>query len=108
MISESALEDFQVKNDTKSEGTLMRSVVPILAGDPDILNEGHLPFVDLDSMNENTTVSPVPDLFIRAQPAPVDRQVRQDLDKIIVPTKQVSVHLAPKFSLGAKGPAGSI
>lgn len=86
----------------------MRSVVPILAGDPDILNEEHLSFVDLDSMNENTTVSPVPDLFVGAQPASVDRQVREDLDKIIVTTKQVSVHLAPKFSLGAKGPAGSI
>ncbi|KAG5790578.1 hypothetical protein H9Q69_010362 [Fusarium xylarioides] len=73
-IPESAFEDFQVKNTTKSEGTVMRSVFPILAGDADILNEGHLPFVNLDSITKNTTVNPVPDFFDGAEPAAVDRQ----------------------------------
>ncbi|KAG5801102.1 hypothetical protein H9Q74_011604 [Fusarium xylarioides] len=107
-IPESAFEDFQVKNTTKSEGTVMRSVVPILAGDADILNEGHLPFVNLDSITKNTTVNPVPDFFDGAEPAAVDRQVREDLDRIIVPTKRASVPLAPNFLLEAKSPAGSL
>ncbi|KAG5751275.1 hypothetical protein H9Q70_006075 [Fusarium xylarioides] len=107
-IPESAFEDFQVKNTTKSEGTVMRSVVPILAGDADILNEGHLPFVNLDSITKNTTVNPVPDFFDGAEPAAVDRQVREDLDRIIVPTGRASVPLAPNFFLEAKSPAGSL
>ncbi|KUI73129.1 hypothetical protein VM1G_08898 [Cytospora mali] len=102
VIPESAFEDFQLKNNTKSEGTLMRSVVPTLAGDVDILNEGHLPFINLVTLTRNTTVCPVPDFFDGAHPAAVDVQVREDLDRIIIPTKHASVLIAPNLFLEAK------
>ncbi|KAH8678537.1 hypothetical protein BX600DRAFT_150096 [Xylariales sp. PMI_506] len=107
VVPESAFEDFQLKNTTKSEGTLMRNVVPILAGGDDIPNEGHLPFVNLDSMTKNTTAHPVPDFFDGAQPGDVDKQVREDLYNIIIPTKHPNVPVAPNFFLEAKGPGGS-
>lgn len=108
VVPKSAFADFQRKKKTKSEGTLMRSVVPLIAGDINIPNEGHLPFVNLDSITNNTTVNPVPDFFDGAQPAAVDRQVREDLDKIIVPTKHASVPIAPNIFLEAKGPGGTL
>ncbi|KUI61997.1 hypothetical protein VP1G_09137 [Cytospora mali] len=107
VIPESAFEDFQLKNNTKSEGTLMRSVVPILAGDVDIFNEGHLPFINLDSLTKDTTVCPVPDFFDGAHPAAVDMQVREDLDKTIIPTKHASVPIVPNLFLEAKSLEGN-
>ncbi len=86
----------------------MRTVVPLVAGDADILNEGHLPFINLASITENTTVVPVPDFFDGTHPEAVDRRVREDLDKIIIPNKKVGVPVAPNFFLEAKGPGGTL
>jgi hypothetical protein len=52
--------------------------------------------------------NPVPDFFDGARPAAVDRQVREDLDKIIVPTKHASVPIAPNLFLEVKAPRGSL
>jgi len=107
VAAESALADFQRKNQTESEGTLMRTVVPVIAGNLNIPNEGHLPFVNLDSITNDTTVKPAPDFFDGAQPSSVDKQVREDLDKIIVPTKHPTVPIAPNLFLDAKSLTGS-
>ncbi len=85
----------------------MRKVVPALAGDLDILNEGHLPFTNLESMTENTTAIPVPDFFDGVLPGAVDKRVREELNRIIVPTKHASVPIAANLFLEAKGPAGT-
>lgn len=107
VVPETAFEDFQIKNTTKSEGAMMRSVVPIVTGDLDIPNEGHLPFTNLELMTENTTAIPVPDFFDGVLPGAVDRQVREDLNKIIVPTKHANTPIAANLFLEAKGPAGT-
>ncbi|KAL7792574.1 hypothetical protein V8C37DRAFT_402301 [Trichoderma ceciliae] len=107
IVPKTAFEDFQDKNTTKSEGTLMRSVVPALAGDLDIPNDGHLPFANLESMAENTTAIPVPDFFDGVLPGAVDKQVREDLNRIIVPTKHSNVPIATNLFLEVKGPAGT-
>ena len=86
----------------------MRNVVPLIAGDAHIPNEGHLPFSNLDSITNDATVNPVPDFFDGAWAGDVDKRVREDLDKIIVPSKKVGVPLAPNFFLEAKGPGGTI
>ncbi len=107
IVPEAAFENFQFMNTTKSEGTVMRSIVPSLAGNLDIPNEGHLPFLNLDSITGNTTVNPVPDFFDGASPEAVDKQVRDDLDKIIIPTKHATVPIAPNLFLEAKSPGGT-
>jgi hypothetical protein len=82
----------------------VRVVVPILAGDVDVPNEGHLPFLNLASITENTTANLAPDFFDGAQPSKVDKIVREELGAIIVPTKHANVPMAPNFLLEAKGP----
>ncbi len=107
IIPEPAFENFQLRSTTKSEGTVMRSIIPGLAGDLDIPNEGHLPFTNLDSITDNTTVNPIPDFFDGALPGAVDKQVRDDLNNIIIPTKHATVPVAPNLFLEAKGPGGT-
>ncbi|KAK7927824.1 hypothetical protein PG985_004822 [Apiospora marii] len=105
-FDESAFEDFQQKNETRSEGTVMRNVVPMIAGNPDIPNEGHLPFTNLASMTDETTVKLVPDFFDGARAGDVHAHVRRDLDQEIIPTRHMDVPVAPNFYLEAKGPKG--
>lgn len=63
-VLNSAFREFQRKNKTPSEGTIMRNVVPLIAGNANnIPNEGHIPFTNLNSITNNTTVNPVPDFF---------------------------------------------
>ncbi|KAI0410631.1 hypothetical protein F5X98DRAFT_368684 [Xylaria grammica] len=62
-IPASVFRDFRQKNRTKSEGTAMRNVIPLIAGSADVPNEGHLPFTNLESLTNKTTVKPVPDYF---------------------------------------------
>jgi hypothetical protein len=61
-------KDFQRKIKTSSEGTVMRNVIPIIAGDSDILNEGHLTFTNVKSITGGATVKAVPDFFDGARP----------------------------------------
>lgn len=84
----------------------MRNVVPLLTGNASIPNEGHLPFTNLDSLTNNTTVNPVPDFFDGAHAGDLDRKVREDLDKIIIPSKRAGIPIAPNFFLEAKSPRG--
>ncbi|KAI1865945.1 uncharacterized protein JN550_007923 [Neoarthrinium moseri] len=108
VVPDTAFDDFQDKNATRSEGTVMRTVVPLIIGNSDILNEGHLPFTNLASITDNTIVNPIPDFFDGAHPEAVNKKVREDLDEIIIPTKKGGVPIAPNFFLEAKGPGGSI
>lgn len=101
-------EDFQDRNTTRSEGTEMRNIIPLIAGNDDILNEGNHLFTNLDSITKNATVNPNPDFFDGAHPEAVNSIVRDDLNSIIVPTKISGVPLAPNLFLEAKGPSGSL
>ncbi|KAI0426085.1 hypothetical protein F5Y09DRAFT_76522 [Xylaria sp. FL1042] len=98
--------DFRQKNKTKSEGTVMRNVIPLIAGSADIPNEGHLPFTNLESLTNETTVKPVPDYFDGARMKDIYAKVRHDLNKTIIPTKHADVPMAANFFLEAKAPKG--
>lgn len=103
---DSAFRNFKKKNKTSSEGSVMRNVIPIIAGDPDIPNEGNLPFTNIESMTGGATVKAVPDFFDGARPGNIDKAVRDDLSRIIIPTKHADVPVAPNFFLEAKAPKG--
>ena len=98
MIPDLTFEDFQRKNKTNSEGTVMPTVVPIITGDFDIPNEGHLSFYNLASITDNTTVNLVLNFFDGAYPGTVDKQVRDDLYETIIPNKDAEIPVAPNFS----------
>ncbi|KAB5572199.1 hypothetical protein GE09DRAFT_1170465 [Coniochaeta sp. 2T2.1] len=105
-FNESKFENFQRKNKTSSEGTVMRNVIPTIAGDSDIPNEGNLPFTNIESMTGGATVKAVPDFFDGARPGNIDKAVREDLSQMIIPTKHADVPVVPNFFLEAKAPRG--
>ncbi|KAK3375659.1 hypothetical protein B0T24DRAFT_647938 [Lasiosphaeria ovina] len=94
------------KNNTKSKGTIMRNVIPIITGNADVPNEGNLPFTNLESLTEGATVMPAPDFSDGAWLGDLDKVVREDLSRMIIPTKHADVPVAPNFFLEAKGPRG--
>jgi len=106
-FDDSAFEDFLQRNETKSEGTIMRNVIPIITGNARIPNEGNLPFTNFKSLTKDLTVNAVPDFFDGALPGDIDKSVREDLSQIIVPTKHADIPVVPNFFLKAKGPGGS-
>lgn len=106
LFTESKFENFQRKNKTSSEGTVMRNVIPIIAGDSDIPNEGNLPFTNLESMTGGATVKATPDFFDGARQGDIDKAVRDDLSQMIIPTKHADVPITPNFFLEAKAPRG--
>ena len=84
----------------------MRNVIPIIAGNADIPNEGHLPFTNFESLTNEGTVKPVPDCFDGARMRDVHTKVRDDLSRTIIPTRHADVPVVPSFFLEAKAPGG--
>lgn len=76
----------------------MRTVVPIITGDFDIPNEGHLSFYNLASITDNTIVNPVLNFFDGAYPGTVDKKLRDDLYETIILNKEAEIPVAPNFS----------
>ncbi|KAI3317910.1 hypothetical protein HD806DRAFT_550099 [Xylariaceae sp. AK1471] len=105
-FDESAFEGFQQKNESRSEGTVMRTVIPIIAGNADIPNEGYLPFTNLRSLTNKANIKPIPDYFDGARMRDVYTQVRHDLNKTIIPTKHADDPVAANFFLEANDPNG--
>jgi hypothetical protein len=106
-FSSSAFKKFKhTNNRVISEGKVISDVLPMMYGDTDIPNEGNLYFTNLDSITENTTVNAVPDFFDGTRVVSVDKVVRADLDKMIIPTNYSQAPVAPNFFLEAKAPKG--
>ncbi|KHO00982.1 uncharacterized protein MAM_01760 [Metarhizium album ARSEF 1941] len=106
IFTEPVFRDFKRKNKAKSEGSVMRNVIPMIAGSTSTPNEGNIPFTNLLSLTDETTVKAIPDFFDGATASDVHGQVRQSLNKLIVPSKHASVPVVPNFFLEAKGPDG--
>ncbi|KIE02323.1 hypothetical protein MAJ_01981, partial [Metarhizium majus ARSEF 297] len=106
-FTESAFRDFKRKNKTKSEGSIMRNVIPIIAGDANIPNEGNITFTNLTSLTDESTVRAVPDYFDGTRISEIHSAVKRDLKELIIPTKHVNIPAVPNFFLEAKGPNGS-
>ncbi|KAK0733037.1 hypothetical protein B0T26DRAFT_632442 [Lasiosphaeria miniovina] len=96
---QSAFRDLKRKNNTKSKGTIMRNVIPIITGDVDAPNEGNLPFTSLESLTEGVTFMPAPGFFGGARLGDLDKAAREDLSRMIIPTKHADVAVAPNKPL---------
>ncbi|KAI1774151.1 hypothetical protein F4818DRAFT_419088 [Hypoxylon cercidicola] len=89
-----------------SEKKVISNVLPIIYDDTDIPNEGNLYFNNLNSITKNTTVDAVPNLFNSTHPVSIDKVVRTNLNKTIIPTNHGQAPVAPNFFLEAKAPKG--
>lgn len=103
----SAFKTFTLANDRViSKGKVISDILPTIRGTTEIPSEGNLPFTNLDSMTDGTTVDAVPDLYDGSYPKTVHQIVRQDLSKMITPTSHGRAPLAPNFFVEAKALRG--
>ncbi|KAL7953649.1 hypothetical protein V8C34DRAFT_320705 [Trichoderma compactum] len=100
---------FQQMNNSVSKSTIMRRVIPILEGSAgtDIMNDGDIELDNLTPLVEDIEVVLQPDYFDGAPLAAVDRPVRDALDGIIIPSKDIRVPVAPNFFLEVRRPSGN-
>ncbi|KAM3518110.1 hypothetical protein NHJ13051_008429 [Beauveria bassiana] len=106
-FSASAFKSFKLANSRViSEGKVMADILPIIRGNTDILNEGNLPFTNLDSITDGTTVDAVPDLYDGSHLKELHKTVRQDLSKLVIPTSHGRAPVVPNFFIEAKAPRG--
>ncbi|KXJ84770.1 hypothetical protein Micbo1qcDRAFT_111962, partial [Microdochium bolleyi] len=107
-FSETNFEDFRYNNSTRSEATVMRKIIPNIAGNPvGVLNESQVAFTNLASIMKDTAACPNPDWFDGAHPDAPDQAVKLELDSVIIPTKKAGVPVAPNSFLEAKSTGGS-
>ncbi|EEQ85579.2 uncharacterized protein BDCG_08848 [Blastomyces dermatitidis ER-3] len=85
------------------------SVIPIIEGkmrDAKCAGGGY-PFGNLAPLTDGTLAAGKPDHFYGARPEQLDRNIRNELNDLIIPSTQDSLPMAPNFFLEAKGPDGS-
>ncbi|OAA58132.1 hypothetical protein LEL_10897 [Akanthomyces lecanii RCEF 1005] len=106
-FSSSAFKSFKLANSRViSEGKVMADILPTIRGNSEIPNEGNLPFTNLESITKGTTVDAVPDLYDGSYPQDIDKRVRQELNKTIIPTSHGRAPVAANFFVEAKAPRG--
>ncbi|OAA44189.1 hypothetical protein NOR_03917 [Metarhizium rileyi] len=106
-FSISAFKKFKLANSRViSKGKVIADILPIIRGSSDIPNDGNLPFANLDSITDGTTVDAVPDLYDGSHPKELDKIVRQGLSKTVIPTNHRRAPIAPNFFMEAKAPRG--
>ncbi|KAJ3499422.1 hypothetical protein NLG97_g356 [Lecanicillium saksenae] len=106
-FSVSAFKSFKAANSRViSEGKVMADILPTIRGNSEIPNEGNLPFANLDSITNGTTVDAVPEWYDGSRAKEISKNVRQDLNKIIMPTSRARAPVLPNFFIEAKAPRG--
>ena len=94
----------------RKEKQVTTSVIPIIEGriqDSRCISGG-IPFTNLADLTDGTLVPGNPDIYYGARPEQLNRQVRDELNDLIVPSTQHDLPILPNFSLAAKGPDGSL
>lgn len=101
---------FQQLNNSVSRSTIMRRVIPILEGcaGTDIMNDGDIELDNLAPLvDEDIEVILQPDYFDGVPFTAVDKQVRDALGGIIIPSTDIQVPAAPNFFLEVRRPSGN-
>ena len=92
------------------EKQVTTSVIPIVEGEigDAKCSSGGIQFTNLAHLTDGTIVPGNPDLYYGARPEQLDRRVRKELSRHIIPSTQDSLPTAPNFFLAVKGPDGSL
>lgn len=106
-FSDSAFRDFKKKNRAVPKSTVKNNVIPIIAGNVDIPNEGGLSFTNLEWMTGGATVRAVPEFFDGARAESIHGRIRNvgvegNLNNLIIPTKHGSAPVVPNFFFETK------
>ncbi|KAK3317217.1 hypothetical protein B0T19DRAFT_287600 [Cercophora scortea] len=108
LFAEADFQRFRKVDRTNDEATVMQNVLPIIAGNPGprIRSASNLHFTNIKSITNEATVKLVPDSFDGARRSDVERQVKKDLNDMIIPTKHFGAPIVPNFFIEAKSPSG--
>ncbi|KAL6690571.1 hypothetical protein J3F84DRAFT_398268 [Trichoderma pleuroticola] len=116
-LSEYGDDDFQMfqyANSSLSRSTIMRRVIPILEGsvndsglELDTMNDGGIELDNLTPLVEGVEVVLQPDYFDGAPFTAINRQVRDALGGIIIPSKHIGAPVVPNFFLEVRRPSGN-
>ena len=94
----------------RKENQVKRNVIPIIEGeieDPKT-SSGEIPFTNLTPITAKNLVPGNPDFYHGARPEQLKRQVRDELNGLIVPSTQHDLPIIPNHFTAAKGPNGSL
>jgi len=91
------------------EKQVATTVIPIIEGHIKDARcvAGGIPFNNLDHLTDGTIVPGNPDVYYGTRPERLNRQVRDELSGLIVPSTQDDLPICPNLFLAAKGPDGS-
>ncbi|KAJ9656080.1 hypothetical protein H2201_008652 [Coniosporium apollinis] len=107
-FSDGAFRAFERANSRAyNEAKIMSSVLPIIAGSGDIPSQENIKYTNLAPLTDGTITAPKPDFYDGVRPEQLDRRVRNELGRYIVPSKNLSTPALPNFFVEAKGPDGS-
>ncbi|KAK5653473.1 hypothetical protein OQA88_8959 [Cercophora sp. LCS_1] len=105
--SDGASERFQDEHDHVGyEGDVMRKIIPVIVGNANTPNSGEALFNHLQSITDGETVDANPDFYDGVRFGDIDKQVRKELDHLMIPTKHTRRPVAPNFLPEAKDPEG--
>ncbi|KAI0203077.1 hypothetical protein F4808DRAFT_449390 [Astrocystis sublimbata] len=107
---EEIMQDFIQKDaDAGKEAQVMTTILPLIEGivEDGRLVAGQVPFTNLRDPTDNLLVPGNPDRYYGARPEQLDRRVRTQLGKHIVPSTQHDLPIVPNFFLNMKGPDGT-
>ncbi|KAI0506291.1 hypothetical protein F5B22DRAFT_660367 [Xylaria bambusicola] len=93
----------------RKEWQVISDVIPIIEGkvmDSSYVS-GQVPFTNLEDPTGGLLVPGNPDRYYGARPEQLDREVRIQLNKHIVPSTQHDLPIVPNFFLNVKGPGGT-
>lgn len=108
-ITEEQHYGFCVRNSTASESMVERNIMPAIMGDHNRLGDGGVPWKNMGSMTDETTITPKPDYFEGSRPGDIDLSIRNDSDlrRYIAPTTDRSKVVLSNFSGEHKDQSGS-
>ncbi|KAK4234585.1 hypothetical protein C8A03DRAFT_37647 [Achaetomium macrosporum] len=86
--------------------SVIRKIIPVISGSADIPNSEETLFNNLLSITNKVTVNAKPDFYDGARFGDVDKKVRQELNHLIIPTKDMRHPVVPNFFLEAKDREG--
>ncbi|KAI0196356.1 hypothetical protein F4808DRAFT_474360 [Astrocystis sublimbata] len=109
-LTQRDFEDFTQKDaDAYNEAQVMTSILPIIEGD--VRNgrsvAGQILLTNLEDPTVDLLIPGNPDRYYGARPEQLDRRVRIQLGKHIMPSTQHDLPIVPNFFLNVKGPKGS-
>ncbi|KAI0410622.1 hypothetical protein F5X98DRAFT_381605 [Xylaria grammica] len=96
--------------DAAKEWQVTSTVIPIIEGEirDSKCVSGQIPFTNLGHLTDGSLVPGNPDRYYGARPEQLDRRVRTELGRHVVPSTQHDLPVAPNFFLAVKGPEGSL